>query len=38
VQTPAPGTPPLGRVRVPKPARLDVDVVQLLLEERQGHR
>ena len=38
VRTPAPGTPPLGRVRVPKPARLDVDVVDLLLEERQGHR
>jgi len=35
---PAPGTPPPNRVRLPKPANLDVDVVQLLLEERQGHR
>lgn len=38
VRKPAPGTPPLNRVRLPKPANLKVDVVQLLLEERQGHR
>lgn len=38
VRKPAPGTPPLNRVPLPKPAKLDVDVVQLLLEERQGHR
>jgi len=38
VRKPAPGTPPPNRVRLPKPANLDVDVVQLLLEERQGHR
>ena len=38
VRKPAPGTPPLSRVRLPKPAKLNVDVVQLLLEERQGHR
>lgn len=38
VQKPAPGAPPLHRIKVPKRARLNVDVVQLLLEERQGHR
>lgn len=38
VRKPAPGTPPPNRVRLPKPAKLDVDVVQLLLEERQGYR
>jgi prevent-host-death family protein len=38
VRKPAVGAPAPGRVRVPKPIGLDVDVVQLLLEERQGHR
>ena len=38
VRKPAPGTPHPNRVRLPKPAKLNVDVVQLLLEERQGHR
>jgi prevent-host-death family protein len=38
VRKPAPRTPPPNRVRLPKPAKLNVDVVQLLLEERQGHR
>ena len=38
IRTPAPGTPPPNRVPLPKPAKLDFDVVQLLLEERQGHR
>ena len=38
VRKPAPGTPPPNRVPVPKRAKLNVDVVQLLLEERQGHR
>jgi prevent-host-death family protein len=38
VRKPAPGTPPLNRVRLPRPAKLNVDVVQLLLEERQRHR
>ena len=38
VRKPAPGAPPLNRVRLPKPAKLSVDVVQLLLDERQGHR
>ncbi len=38
VRTPAPGTPPPNRVRRPKPAKLKIDIVQILLEERQGHR
>ena len=38
VRKPGRGTPPLSRVAVPKRAKLNVDVVQLLLEERQGHR
>ena len=38
VRKPAPGTPPLNRIPLPKPAKLPIDVVQLLLEERQGHR
>ena len=38
VRKPAPGTPPPNRVRLPKPAQVNLDVVQLLLEERQGHR
>ena len=38
VTKPAPGTPPPNRVRLPQPLKLKVDVVQLLLEERQGTR
>lgn len=38
IRKPAPGTPRPGRVRIPPPLGLKVDVVQLLLEERQGHR
>jgi prevent-host-death family protein len=38
VRKPPAGTPPPGRVRLPKPVKLKVDVVQLLLEERQSHR
>lgn len=38
IRKPAPGTPPPNRVRLPKPLKLDVDIVDLLLEERQGHR
>ena len=38
VRKPALGTPPPCRVPVPKRAKLKVDVVRLLLEERQGHR
>ena len=38
VRRPAPGTPPPNQVPLPKPAKLNVDVVRFLLEERQGHR
>ena len=38
VQKPAPGAPRLHRIKIPGRAPLSVDVVQLLLEERQGHR
>jgi len=38
VRKPAQGTPPPNRVRLAKPAKLSLDVVQLLLEERQGSR
>lgn len=38
VRKPAPGAPPPNRVKLPKPAKLNVDIVQLLLDERQGSR
>jgi len=38
VRKPPPGTPPPNRVRLPKPLKLDVDILDLLLEERQSHR
>ena len=38
IRKPVPGAPPLHRIKVPKRARLNVDIVALLLEERQGHR
>jgi prevent-host-death family protein len=38
IRKPAPDAPPLKRVRLPKPLKLNMDVVGLLLEERQGHR
>jgi prevent-host-death family protein len=38
VRKPAPGAPPPNRVPLPKRLKLDIDVVRLLLEERQGHR
>lgn len=38
VRKPTSGTPRPGRVPLPGPAKLKVDVVSLLLEERQGHR
>ena len=38
VRKPAPNAPVPGRVPVPKRGTLNVDVVKLLLEERQGHR
>ena len=39
VRRPVAGTPRPGRVALPgRPLRLKIDVVDLLLEERQGHR
>jgi len=38
IRKPAPSTPAPNRVRLPKPLKLNIDVVELLLEERQGHR
>jgi len=38
VRKPARGAPPPNRVRLPKPAKLNIDIVDLLLEEREGHR
>lgn len=38
IRTPAPDAPPLNRVPLPKPVKLPIDIVQLLLEERQGNR
>jgi prevent-host-death family protein len=38
IRKPAPDALAPNRVPLPKPAKLNVDVVQLLLEERQGHR
>jgi prevent-host-death family protein len=33
-----PGTPPPNQVPLPQPLKVKIDVVQLLLEERQSHR
>lgn len=38
VRKPPPGTPKPNRVPLPRALKLRVDVVDLLLEERQGHR
>jgi antitoxin (DNA-binding transcriptional repressor) of toxin-antitoxin stability system len=38
IRKPAPGTPAPNRVPLPKPLALGFDIVDLLLEERQGHR
>ena len=38
IRKPAPGTPPPNRVLLPKPLKTNIDVVQLLLEERQSRR
>lgn len=38
IRKPAAAALPLQRIKVPKRARLNVDVVALLLEERRGHR
>ena len=38
VREPAPGTPAPNKIPLPKPLKLTIDIVQLLLEERQGLR
>lgn len=38
VRRPLPGSPKLQRVPLPPPLKIKVDVVALLLEERQGAR
>jgi prevent-host-death family protein len=39
IRKPAPGAPAPGRVPLPeKPLKLDLDIVDLLLDERQGSR
>jgi prevent-host-death family protein len=38
IRKPAAGAPPPNRVRIPKPPGTTIDIVTLLLEERQGHR
>ena len=38
VRQPAEGAPPPNRVPLPPPLKLKIDIVELLLEERQGHR
>lgn len=38
VREPAPGAPAPNKIPLPKPLNLEIDVVQLLLEERQGLR
>jgi prevent-host-death family protein len=38
IRKPAPGTPPPNRVPLPKTLAFRIDVVDLLLKERQGQR
>lgn len=38
IRKPTSGTPAPNRVPLPKPARLDLDIVDLLIEERQSYR
>ncbi len=38
VREPIPGSPPFNRVPLPPPLDPDIDIVQLLMEERQNHR
>jgi prevent-host-death family protein len=38
IRKPAPGTPPPNRVPLREVSELGVDIVDLLLEDRQGHR
>ena len=38
IRKPDPGTPAPNRVQLLKPLKLNLDIVELLLEERQSHR
>ena len=38
IRKPSPGTPPPNRVALPRALGREIDVVNLLLAERQGHR
>jgi prevent-host-death family protein len=38
IRKPAPGSPAPNKVLLPKPVRLELDVLQVLLEERRSHR
>ena len=38
IHRPEPGTPPPGKVKLPPPLKTKRDIVEILLEERQGHR
>jgi prevent-host-death family protein len=38
IRKPAPGTPRPNQIPLPKPLKLNIDVLDLLLEERQSHR
>jgi prevent-host-death family protein len=38
IRKPAPGAPPLNRIRLPNALKVKIDIVDLLLEERQNHR
>jgi prevent-host-death family protein len=38
LREPAPGTPAPNKIPLPRPLKLTIDIVQLLLEERQGLR
>jgi len=38
IRKPARGVPAPNKVRLPGPAAIDLDIVDLLLEERQGSR
>jgi len=38
MRKPVAGSPAPGKVSLPKPAQLKIDVLELLFEERQNHR
>jgi prevent-host-death family protein len=38
IRKPAPGAPRPSQIALPKPLKVNIDIVELLLEERQPHR